>query len=1376
MEDKEENVDLMVLENQSPVVFDDPGGSDSELSKGAETITAEDIQKAMKVKNDSELSMSKLMAKQDFASVIHDPREYQLELFEKAKTTNIIAVLDTALQTDLWSKETWKRHFSKKMIVVCTAEVLYQCLLHSFIQMEQINLLIFDEAHHTKKDHPYARIVKDFYLQMTESQHRPKIFGMTASPVDAKVDVVTAVKSLEMLLDSQIATASNLDALRQSVARPTEQEWVYDRLDPAFETDLYKSMHSQFGNISVLKKMFICSLEATSTLGRWCSDWLWTIVLDEPSLPKLEGSISRRYIRTSSGNHTKGVDEMIKSLREAVKVIKDHTFYTPVDCPEHLSPKVRLLHHQLSKYFERHTDTKCIVFVEKRHSARLLGELFSLIGTRHMRTGVLIGVRTDEAGGEKVSFRQQFWTLLKFRKGELNCLVCFMIAPPKIFVPLFNYDMQYAHMMERDNLIHQRCLDEAQEAENIMRQFCESLPEDRIIRGASDELDKFLYKERCRKTFTVPSTGSKLTYNSALAVLAHYASSLQYENEMSTRVNYFIHRIRGAFVCEVVLPEKSPVRGLTGRPAVAKLSAKQSAAFETCLMPRKNGLLDDYFLSKYHKRLPLMRNAKLAIKSKKTNQYDMMVKPKLWEKSRGMTPYEVHATVLTLRPSAKLRRVHQPLVLLTRESLPKFPVFPLYLETDIECDVVSIPLRASMQVSQSELDLFTTFTLRIFQDLFHKVYDHQPAMMPYWLAPISLEYGNVLEDSNLRQLIDWKIIQHVQENPEICWTSDMPRSSLENIFMFDKWDDGYRYFTSELELNLRPSDPPPPTMAKRRYMDSIMNYCISLYKKSRLKFLGTCDWNQPVVRAELVRLRRNLLDRTTEHKGEETSYYICPEPLRISALPAPVAVFAFTFPAMISRIESYLIALEACNKLQLTIILELALEALTKGSDNTEEHRAEQIHFQRGMGKNYERLEFLGDCFLKMSTSISLFAMNADDDEFDFHVKRMCLICNQNLFNTAMSLGIYEFVRTQGFSRRNWYPEGIKLLQGKAKSETAENKHSLADKSIADICEALIGASLLSGGRVHRFDTAVKAVTAFVNSENHQVSDWQSYVGLYSLPRYQIAEADDTQLDLAQQIGDRLGYRFKYPRLLSSAFTHASYPTGWSKIPCYQRLEFLGDSLLDMVCVEHLYHKYPDRDPQWLTEHKMAMVSNKFLGAVAVKLGLHRHLLYFSKALLGQITRYAEEIEATETESIDSPDFWTTTSDPPKCLPDMLEAYIGAIFVDSNFSFEVVEDFFQQCLKKYFEDMSIYDTFANKHPTASGEVDSVDAAEHRVLAAVIIHDEFVAEGIASSAGYAKVKASENALAKLDGLPAFKFRDIYRCECVATSKGKAERKG
>lgn len=106
--------------------------------------------------------------------------------------------------------------------------------------------------------------------------------------------------------------------------------------------------------------------------------------------------------------------------------------------------------------------------------------------------------------------------------------------------------------------------------------------------------------------------------------------------------------------------------------------------------------------------------------------------------------------------------------------------------------------------------------------------------------------------------------------------------------------------------------------------------------------------------------------------------------------------------------------------------LEYALEALTKDSDNTEEHRSEQIHLQRGMGKNYERLEFLGDCFLKMGTSISLFAQNPDDNEFDYHVNRMVLICNQNLSNTAKKRAVYKYIRSRGFSR---YIPGLRPSQ-----------------------------------------------------------------------------------------------------------------------------------------------------------------------------------------------------------------------------------------------------------------------------------------------------------------------------------------------------------
>ena len=73
-----------------------------------------------------------------------------------------------------------------------TADVLHNCLTHAFIKMRDINLLCFDEAHHAKKNHVYARIIKDFYLA-EPADVRPKIFGMTASPVDARVDDVVAV-------------------------------------------------------------------------------------------------------------------------------------------------------------------------------------------------------------------------------------------------------------------------------------------------------------------------------------------------------------------------------------------------------------------------------------------------------------------------------------------------------------------------------------------------------------------------------------------------------------------------------------------------------------------------------------------------------------------------------------------------------------------------------------------------------------------------------------------------------------------------------------------------------------------------------------------------------------------------------------------------------------------------------------------------------------------------------------------------------------------------------------------------------------------------------------------------------------------------------
>lgn len=280
-----------------------------------------------------------------------------------------------------------------------------------------------------------------------------------------------------------------------------------------------------------------------------------------------------------------------------------------------------------------------------------------------------------------------------------------------------------------------------------------------------------------------------------------------------------------------------------------------------------------------------MRNARLAISSKKSNRYDMMVKPKLWKALRGTKPVALHAVIISICPSQPLRRERDSIVLLTREKLPCFPSFPIYLENDTECDVNCSALNFELQPTDKELEILTTFTLRIFQDVFQKIYDRDIKMMTYWLAPLNPRWEGNPKRLDSRDVLDWDILQTVLDNPTLSWTSDRTETYSQNCFIYDKWDGRYRYFTLGIEPCLRPTDPPPSSMARRRHMSSIMDYCLSLYKNARKRFLETCDWNQPVIRVELAQLRRNVLDKRTEkEKQKEGPYFVCLEALAISAV------------------------------------------------------------------------------------------------------------------------------------------------------------------------------------------------------------------------------------------------------------------------------------------------------------------------------------------------------------------------------------------------------------------------------------------------------------------------------------------------------------
>lgn len=118
----------------------------------------------------------------------------------------------------------------------------------------------------------------------------------------------------------------------------------------------------------------------------------------------------------------------------------------------------------------------------------------------------------------------------------------------------------------------------------------------------------------------------------------------------------------------------------------------------------------------------------------------------------------------------------------------------------------------------------------------------------------------------------------------------------------------------------------------------------------------------------------------------------------------------------------------------------------------------------------------------------------------------------------------------------------------------------------------------------------------------------------------------------------RIGYQFNKIELLQLALTHRSV----SHKHNYERLEFLGDSLLGMIVANYLYHAYPHENEGRLTRMRATLVRQEALGKIATDLKLSQSLI-LSTGELKSGGHHRESI-----------------------LADTVEAIIGAIYTDCN--------------------------------------------------------------------------------------------------------------
>jgi endoribonuclease Dicer len=270
--------------------------------------------------------------------------------------------------------EFWDAQTSEYMAIICTAQILLDCLNSGLVTMTQINLLVLDEAHHTKKNHPYARIIKDHYIR--EPKKRPRILGMTASPVDAQTkDLRAAAMELESLLCSEIATVSDKVLFENQARRQQIESKAYYRTLQSPEdcrTQLWDNIVGMIAHNVQFRAHLEWAAEAASTLGPWCADRIWKLIMTDTETARL----TARTGQDLGGAHPSTNGELaVTAVRSVQELVVKHDLPRP-NLDQGLSSKVLALHEILEDSFCIQGTKRCIIFVEKRYTACLLADLF----------------------------------------------------------------------------------------------------------------------------------------------------------------------------------------------------------------------------------------------------------------------------------------------------------------------------------------------------------------------------------------------------------------------------------------------------------------------------------------------------------------------------------------------------------------------------------------------------------------------------------------------------------------------------------------------------------------------------------------------------------------------------------------------------------------------------------------------------------------------------------------------------------------------------------------------------------------------------------------------------------------------------------------
>ncbi|KAI6110462.1 hypothetical protein EV401DRAFT_1869432 [Pisolithus croceorrhizus] len=1255
--------------------------------------------------------------------------------------------------------------------------------------------------------------VLECFYRAQNADARPIILALRSSAR------VADISQLEQVLETEAASLSA--TVTFSRLRPLEVVVQYEPPSSSQDTKLTERIRAIQFSESSLFEAFSAARRVIQELGPCACDLMW-----------------RRGMKRGALVVNDDGDAVAKVTSELQNLIDSWPFAMPnVNSSSrgfNVSPKFARLIQILNTCKLYGDKFRGIIFVHEREVAAIMADMLCMLA---QDLGFLRPLALTDSDGYSV----QQGVCRGFAAGESNLLIIpksleDLDIPSALVVVRYGVwesQLSYAyscartarahgflvHMVENGSDVERRVLSHCQR-ETFDERWIEV-----VMSGGSSPIPSQPLIENCvlpdgpdedvGPRIEDPTTSGRLYERDAVCALYRLVSNTLHMSETSHESLFVVRQescdaLSCEWICDVLLPSELLMEQISGPPRPTPAHARRAAAFITCVRLYEHGAFDHrLFLYPWSAR----KTQELAhADSISGNRCYSRKQTPFWSNSLRLFSHRWFPVILHVQGREK----HAPMLLLTRQPLPRMPACRLFIEG--VPTVVQSVRAAPVEISADHLHALHLFTIRICRAILNKPFACSADDVAYLFAPLrSCVRGN-LQSTEFQRVLDyvpWDVVLLAGKEWAVRFDPDFGSlQSVEDMVIQDRMVEfTRRYYALCLRQDLTPLSKPEDSSREAGY-NNFVEYC----KARRKGFDGLQDYQQPMIEVAKIASVSNHLNPVFQPLPERSrgvAKYLIPELSARFTIPASTFRTALVLPSVMRRIEDFLIVQE--------------LNAVFFNHSIHEEHLFAAISApSAGYEVDYERLELFGDAFLKYLASIYVFVMHPSQHGV-VHAARQCIISNEVLMRSAVRSGLPQYIQGKPFSYKLWHPPNFtadsfpvsnlvgneNATSGRGGTDEPSNVQSrrkkshdesvtqwLGDKTIADVVEAIIGAAYLSGGQ----ETALKVVKS-MQVPIPNVEQWDDFRRKAPPP-----PSDPTALLRAgsvEAVETITGRQNINPRILGWALIHPSIDGNGTEY--HEQLEFIGDAILDFVVVRYIVDRYGKLSPGAMTMLKVAMVSNSALAALCVSSGLYEHLHYDSHSLARSFEAYVNKVEARRLQETKlaaqnerSPGQYWLDIESPKSLSDLVESIIGALFIQDGYQLVGTEIFFDKVLRPFYDQYVTLKTLSHhptkilsdllqKHGCQDFELvkETCDAKqearcdgklrglphvrrvhEPQMQFAVIVHGIILASATASTAHVAGRAASLAALDALEGDANFMHGT---CTCRSSTRGKKARK-